>query len=86
MTKVFVFFTLLFLYSGQASAEQNSISVFCNEETGKVNKKIFGNNLLGYDPALETKGLNHSNENTDYGSGIWDPQKKCTFDWTMLAG
>lgn len=53
-------------------AEENIIRVYCNNEIGKVNKKIFGNNFLGFDPGLHAKRGVHYYGFADYGDGIWD--------------
>jgi len=57
-----------------AFAQGNVIWVHTKEVRGELNKRIFGNNLLGVDSALPDKGTHkpHSYGEMDYGSGIWD--------------
>lgn len=56
-------------------ADNNIITVYPNEETGMVNKKVLGNNFLGYapktyeNPEIEYWGY------SDYGAGIWNPKQ-----------
>ncbi|MBF0571951.1 MAG: hypothetical protein HQL12_08805 [Candidatus Omnitrophica bacterium] len=53
------------------NASENFIGLDSGNEIENVNQKIFGNNLLGYDPAsyqnINIKYYGYS----DYGSGIW---------------
>lgn len=53
-------------------ADDNVITVFCGKEKAQINKKVFGNNLLGYDTALQYPGRPHYYGHTDFGAGIWD--------------
>lgn len=52
--------------TGHSYAEDNVITIDLKKETGKVNKKIFGNNIPGY----TISNYIH----THYGAGIWDPE------------
>ena len=52
-------------------AQNNSITVFANKTRGEVNRNLFGTNLLMF----EAKSSPY-NQFTDYGGGIWDPNKK----------
>nr|MBC8550799.1 hypothetical protein [Candidatus Brocadiales bacterium] len=57
-------------------AEDSIINVYYNEIEGVVNKKVFGNNFLGYDEASYRTNVPHSYVLMDYGAGAWDPIKK----------
>ena len=60
----------LFLFSVANVAfgkEENIIVVWCDREIGEVNKKVFGNNFLGYDNS-PPKNPQYAN----FGAGIWD--------------
>ena len=61
--------------AGLAYADENIINVFTNNEIGKVNKYIFGSNILGYEPSTKKPSRRHSYAHIDYGTGIWNPQK-----------
>ncbi|GBE16754.1 intracellular exo-alpha-L-arabinofuranosidase 2 [bacterium BMS3Abin15] len=61
--------------SGLAYADENVISVFTNKEIGKVNKKVFGSNLVGDEPSRTAPSLRLSYAHIDYGAGIWNPRK-----------
>lgn len=73
-----------------AAAENNTITVYPNEEKGAVNRMILGNNLLGYDPATYEKPAAENWEYADYGAGIWNPKAnepvKEAIDLAKLAG
>jgi len=73
----FFFFTfiLAILFTNDLVwAANNSITVYYSEEQGVVNRNIFGNNLLGYDPATYEGWADGYYGFSDYGAGIWDPQ------------
>lgn len=67
--------SIIFCMAGLAYAEENVISVFTNKEISEVNKKVFGSNILGYEPSTFKPDLRHSYANIDYGTGIWNPRK-----------
>ena len=52
------------------------IDVYCNQELGEVNKKVFGNNFIGYDPMTYENWAKEFYGYSDYGAGIWDPRSK----------
>ena len=58
-----------------AIAENNVITVYYNKEIGQVNKKVFGNNFVGYDTAPHNPGIPHYYGYADYGSGVWNPTR-----------
>jgi alpha-N-arabinofuranosidase len=60
---------------GHLSAGENIITVDYDKEIGSINRKIFGNTLLGWDPASFGSGSRHWYGNTDYGTGIWAPDR-----------
>ena len=79
-------------YAG-ATEPENVIRVFCDSELGEVNKKVFGQNLLGYDPQTYESGESGGKPYygfSDYGSGIWDPAAyvpvKPVIDLAKMAG
>jgi alpha-N-arabinofuranosidase len=56
-------------------AEDNIITVDYGKEIGQIKREVFGNTLLGWDPASFDLGLQHWYGNTDYGTGIWVPDR-----------
>ncbi len=65
------FINIKFIYS-----EENAITVYYKKETGQINKKVFGNNLIGYDPVYRTSKKQrgkYRDSVMDYGAGAWDP-------------
>ncbi len=61
----------------------NTITVLTNSKAGAVNKKIFGNNLSGYDPSTyENCGKGYYGY-TDFGAGIWDRKWEAPVDDVM---
>ncbi|HEC93676.1 MAG TPA: hypothetical protein ENI51_11975 [Candidatus Atribacteria bacterium] len=54
--------------------EENIIVVWCDKEIGEVDRKVFGNNFLGYDPATHNPRRQHYYGYADFGAGIWDPK------------
>lgn len=71
------FCSLLLIFFSQSntcnlSANDNSISVYSNIEKGKINKKIFGSNFIGYDPTTFEKRNKPYFGYSDFGAGIWD--------------
>ena len=54
----------------------NRITVSVRNEKARVNRLIFGNNLLGYDPAEVEASLPSFLGYKFFGGGIWDPRKK----------
>lgn len=69
----FIIFGLIFIL--RAYGEEAVIVIDTSADEGLVNKKIFGSNLLGYDPALYKKNRKHYYGHSDYGAGIWDPER-----------
>jgi alpha-N-arabinofuranosidase len=66
----------LFISNNFTFANNNQVTVFFNKDIGPVNKNLFGNNLVGYDPVpcgfQKEPYFGHS----DFGAGIWDPIKR----------
>ncbi|MCA9406038.1 MAG: hypothetical protein KC684_05835 [Candidatus Omnitrophica bacterium] len=50
------------------------ITVFTNQERGLVNKKVFGNNVAGYDPSTYEQSREEYCGFSDFGGGLWDPE------------
>ena len=57
-------------------AKDACITIYGNGEIRQINKKIFGNNFLGYDPTTYENSDKEYYGYSDYGSGIWDPEYK----------
>jgi alpha-N-arabinofuranosidase len=53
----------------------NKIVIDFRNDIGKVNKKLFGNNFVGYDPVLCKFRDKEYYGHMDYGEGIWDPKQ-----------
>ncbi|MCX5687426.1 MAG: hypothetical protein NTV71_02095 [Candidatus Omnitrophica bacterium] len=54
--------------------EQDSlITVYFNKDKGHVNKKVYGNNIIAYDPMTYENWAKEYYGFSDYGAGIWDP-------------
>jgi len=58
-----------------ASAGGNVITVYCNEALGSVNRKIFGNNFIAYDPTTYEEREGPYYGYADYGAGVWDAKR-----------
>lgn len=56
--------------------EEAVIEIKTDEEIGGVNKKVFGNNFIGYDPVPCKFMSGEFYGYSDYGAGIWDSQKR----------
>jgi len=83
----FLFILCLLASYGHSSAEESTISVYCTKEKGKLNRKIFGNNSLGYDPKTYEKNWQFSDYYgfSNYGEGIWDPQLKSSIKNVIIS-
>ncbi len=57
-------------------AENAVIAIDPDKEIGTVNKKVFGNNLIDYQPASYEDWTKGYYGYSDYGAGIWDPRLK----------
>lgn len=67
---------LIFSFIVSPSYAENRIAISNNSEIGAVNKRLFGSNVLAYDPYPNESWAEKSfNGFTDYGAGIWDPVK-----------
>ncbi len=51
---------------------KNKIVIETKMENETVNKKVFGNNLLGFDPSINYESWKPATRIMDYGAGIWD--------------
>lgn len=60
---------------GYVSAEDTIITVDNEIEIGQIKREVFGNTLLGWDPASFDLSRQHWYGNTDYGTGIWVPDR-----------
>jgi alpha-N-arabinofuranosidase len=52
------------------------ITIYTSREIGQINRKVFGSNFLGYDPATYEDDRSEYYGYSDYGAGIWDPRHK----------
>ena len=60
--------------SNAALPDVNVITVYYSQELGQIDKKVFGNNFMGYDPnTLRDANLAARVPIMNYGAGIWDP-------------
>ncbi len=71
-----VLVSLVAIFSNFDALLAAQIVVYCDKEVGKVNKKVFGNNLIGYDPMSYEDWAKEYYGYSDYGAGIWDPRLK----------
>lgn len=78
--RAFLLLLLSFYLANPAFAENNIIKIFAGKDVSEINKKVFGNNLLGYDTSLRYKNLRKKPYygHADYGTGIWNPEAKET--------
>lgn len=65
---LFLFFSVVNLAFGR---EENIIIVWCDREIGEVNKRVFGNNFLGFDVSYHKGKAMHHYGHCDYGAGLW---------------
>ena len=79
------FFNVEFVY-----AAGNIITVYADREIGRVNKNVFGNNFIGYDPPTYENRNDEYYGYSDYGAGAWDPEQdkpvKEVMDLSKQAG
>ena len=64
------FFNVKFVYGSD-----NVITVYAGREIGKINKNVFGNNFIGYDPPTYENRADEYYGYSDYGAGAWDPEQ-----------
>lgn len=72
----FIFASVYFLLNLSLFAEETSITIDFDKELGPVNKKVFGNNFIGYDPMTYENWAEEFYGYSDYGAGLWDPAHK----------
>ncbi|MFH0926569.1 MAG: alpha-L-arabinofuranosidase C-terminal domain-containing protein [bacterium] len=58
-----------------ASAEKSMIIINYDKSIGSLNKKILGNNFIGYDPVTYENSTKERYDYSDFGAGIWDATK-----------
>jgi len=66
---------LIYINCPILSAENNYVQISYNKEKGIVNKMVYGNNFIGYDPTTFEKPTQNYYGYSDYGAGIWDPRR-----------
>ncbi|HOX54766.1 MAG TPA: alpha-L-arabinofuranosidase C-terminal domain-containing protein [Candidatus Omnitrophota bacterium] len=71
---IFVF--IFTFYNICAVPKNNVILVDVGKSSITVEKKILGNNFLGYDPTTYESWSKQYYGYSDYGAGLWDPEKK----------
>ncbi|HEC92064.1 MAG TPA: hypothetical protein ENI51_03585, partial [Candidatus Atribacteria bacterium] len=74
LTRVLLTFVFLFLSVSSEGGKRNGniIVVWCDKEIGEVNKKVFGNNFLGFDVSYRKGKAIHHYGHCNYGAGLWD--------------
>ncbi len=73
LTGLLIVLIVLSYYEGLSFAEGINIEIISDTVIGKINPLIFGTNIIGYESREGAKTYRgHSN----YGSGIWDPERK----------
>jgi alpha-N-arabinofuranosidase len=72
-----IFLILLLLFTSiKVFAEDNLISIYYDKEIGQINNKVYGNNIIAYDPMTYENWAEEYYGYSDYGAGIWDPKWK----------
>lgn len=65
------------LFSHELFARENTMIIHFNKTDGQVNRLLFGNNLIAYDPKTYEEHLESDYYGySDYGAGIWDAKLK----------
>ena len=54
--------------------QDNSVTVYCNKDIGRVNTLLYGNNFIAYDPSTYEDWGEDYYGYSDYGAGIWNPK------------
>lgn len=75
--RLLITFFLLCLVSCKTPPEfhsKNLIEIRYGESLGLVNRRIFGNNMVAYDPTTYEDWDNPYYGYSDFGAGIWDPK------------
>ncbi|GBD97963.1 MAG TPA: hypothetical protein ENG83_12135 [Nitrospirae bacterium] len=86
------FFNIKFVYGSD-----NVITVYAGREIGEINKNVYGNNFIGYDPAAygtfkrhNKKSWEYRRSTMNYGAGVWYPKQnksvKEVIDLSKQAG
>lgn len=77
ITKIILTFLITLLPSFEnielLFAEDNVVTVYLNKRLGQINKKIYGNNIIAYDPMTYENWAHEYYGFSDYGAGIWSP-------------
>ena len=80
-----IFFLVIFLHcfvclgcieSSLVRDRDDIITIHCDRKTGQVNGNIYGNNIIAYDPMTYEDWTKEYYGFSDYGAGIWDPERK----------
>jgi len=75
---IWVIILVVFFTTPPVSAADNLITVWYDKEIGDVNKRVFGNNIIAYDPMTYEDWAKEYYGYSDYGAGIWMPQSRKT--------
>lgn len=80
MIKLLISITLFICFSvSELFAGENIIRIDTKADMGSMNNKVFGNNFIAYDPkTFEYKRKINYYGYSDFGSAIWDPDRKNT--------
>lgn len=73
---LFLLITSLLALPIAKAAKENSIVIDASQELGLINKKIFGSNLIAYDPSTYENRAKEYYGYSDYGAGFWDSKWK----------
>ncbi|MFA5362079.1 MAG: glycosyltransferase [Candidatus Omnitrophota bacterium] len=73
--------------SGISAPETAVITISADEKLGELNRNVFGNNFIGYDPRTYEDWPQEYYGYSDFGAGVWDPKwKKPVKETIALAG
>ncbi len=73
MKNFFYLLFIIFIVTRLSIAHaDNFITVYTDKNRGNIDKKIFGNNVIAYDPTTYENRSDAYYGYSDYGAGIWD--------------
>jgi alpha-N-arabinofuranosidase len=87
MKKFFYLFVIFLIRINLSVAHaDNFITIYTDHKIGDLNKKVFGNNIVAYDPTTYENSTKEYYGFSDYGAGIWDSKwQKPTNEVIKLA-
>ena len=83
--RLLILVSFFLLISPQVTYSSTYIQISDGPGT-KVNQRIFGSNLLDYDPTTFEDSAKKYFGNSDYGAGIWDARFGSPVDFVIKAG